>query len=379
MEGQKGYRETGKKPVRYAVVGGYLGAGKTTSLIAFSQYLRMTGRRPAILVNDLGAKNLVDGTVTARAEVCPAMEITGDCICYQTENLVDKLRRFRDADSAEMIFSDIPGCGIGGLDHVYHKLDQEYRGEFRLSPFTAIADPERLRMIMPEKADIHLPEEMRYLFEAQLKEAEVIILNKIDLLTPEERKRFRAFLETTYPHAKVFLMSAKTGENVGVCAEYLMEQDSCLPVKDIGYGGPEFMAAELTMSWYNSQLYFKAAQPLDGNALIEDIMERVRVRLREAGRNVPHLKILAMPAAETAVPEHAKASLTGIDHLVEFERRLPEIYDGIVLVINARAVCESEKLSEILQDAAEEAAEQAGAKMRVYFTECFGMMDEGRL
>ena len=44
MEGQKEKQVTGKKPVRYAVVGGYLGAGKTTSLIAFSQYLRMTGR-----------------------------------------------------------------------------------------------------------------------------------------------------------------------------------------------------------------------------------------------------------------------------------------------------------------------------------------------
>ena len=58
---------------------------------------------------------------------------------------------------------------------------------------------------------------------------------------------------------------------------------------------------------------------------------------------------------------------------------IPIKVSTIILVINARAVCESEKLSEILQDAAEEAAEQAGAKMRVYFTECFGMMDEGRL
>lgn len=367
------------KMVRYVVVGGYLGAGKTTSLISFAQYHRMMGRNPAILVNDLGAKNLVDGSVTEQAGVCPTLEITGDCICYQTENLVDKLRRFRDTEQAEMIFSDIPGCGIGGLDHVYHKLDQEYHGEFRLSPFVAVADPERLRMIMPENADIHLPEEMRYLFDAQLKEAEVIILNKIDLLDEAEREKFRSFLSCTYPHAKLFLMSAKTGENVGVAAEYLFTHDSALPEKDIGCGGPEFAAAEQTMSWYNSQLFFKGEEPLDGNAVIEDMMERIRGKLAAAGRNVPHLKIMAMPAVQSALPEYAKASMIGIDYPVSFESRLPLEYDGVVFVINARAVCESERLSDIMAEAAEEAAQKAGARMRVYFTECFGMMDEGRI
>lgn len=38
--------------------------------------------------------------------------------------------------------SDIPGCGIGALDHVYGNLDKNHKDEFTLAPFTVIADPE---------------------------------------------------------------------------------------------------------------------------------------------------------------------------------------------------------------------------------------------
>ena len=59
-------------------------------------------------------------------------------------------------------------------------------------PFTCIVDPERLRMIMPEAAQISLPSEMRFLLDAQMAEADIIVLNKIDLLTKEELEKREA-------------------------------------------------------------------------------------------------------------------------------------------------------------------------------------------
>ena len=144
---------------KFMVVSGFLGAGKTTSMIAFAEYLNKHGKKASIIANDLGAKNLVDSSFTSTTD-CSVTEITGDCICYQTENLVDKLRRLRDVDNAQITMSDIPGCGVGALDHVYHKLNKEYPGEFDLAPFIVITDPERLKMIMPQKEQINLPEEI---------------------------------------------------------------------------------------------------------------------------------------------------------------------------------------------------------------------------
>jgi len=358
---------------KYVVLGGFLGAGKTTTMIAIAEYLSRHGKKTAILVNDLGAKHLVDGEFTGE-QGCFCDEITGSCICYQTEALVDKLRRFRDCSGADMILSDIPGCGIGALDHVYHKLNREYYGEFSISPFTAVADPERLRVIMPEKADIHLPAEMAYLFDAQLREAEVILLNKIDLLTQDRVRSCMEFLTDTYPQAAVFAVSAKTGVGISTVAEYLCANVSSFPVVDIGYGGPNFIAAEKRLSWYNRKFFVRSpAGPFDGNALIDRLFETIRQKLIAAERNIPHLKVMARGDKGQC----AKASLLGVDYAAEYSTRLSQPQEKLQVILNARAACESEVLDFLMDSALRETVNAFGLKLQVFFTECFGMMDEG--
>ena len=41
--------------------------------------------------------------------------------------------------------SDIPGFGVGALEHVYHGLSEEYPGEFEFAPFTVLIEPRRAR------------------------------------------------------------------------------------------------------------------------------------------------------------------------------------------------------------------------------------------
>lgn len=355
---------------RYVVLGGFLGAGKTTCMIAFSEYLSGRGRKAAILVNDLGSRDLVDGATTEAAGCC-CDQVTGDCICYQTETLVDKLRRFRDSSGADIIFSDIPGCGIGALDHVYHSLARSYPGEFVLCPFTAVADPERLRSIMPEQADLHLPAEMRFLFDAQLKEAELILLNKIDTLDEARRQACLRFLEQTYPQARVLALSARTGEGVAEAVEYLLQAESALPQPDIGYGSQAFMAAEARLCWYDRK-FFAKGDPADGNAFIADLCGSVRQKLRAVGRNVPHLKVRI-----NGVGEYAKASLLGVDYEIGFDARFTRPQGELRGVINARATCESEVLDFLMDAALRESCEKYRMKLRVFFTECFSMVEEG--
>ncbi len=357
---------------KYMILGGFLGAGKTSTMIAFSEYLASRGKKCAILVNDLGAKHLVDGEFTAAADCC-CDEITGGCICYQTENLVDKLRRFRDSSRADIILSDIPGCGIGALDHVYHKLDREYKGEFAICPFVAVADPERLRVIMPERAKLNLPDEMAYLFDAQLREAEVILLNKIDLLTEAERRAYTDYLRSSYPHAQLFAVSAKTGEGIAEAMDWLYSHETAFPTVDIGYGGAEFMAAESRLSWYNRKFFAKKPEAFDGNAFAAALFENIRLKLQAIGRNVPHLKIMARAADGS----FAKASLIGVDYPTEFASRLTQPQTELQVILNARASCESGVLDFLMDAALRETAESCGLELRIFFTECFGMTDEG--
>jgi G3E family GTPase len=61
------------------VVGGFLGAGKTTLILAAARVLQARGVRTAVILNDQGGE-LVD-TRLAEAQGVAADQVTGGCFC----------------------------------------------------------------------------------------------------------------------------------------------------------------------------------------------------------------------------------------------------------------------------------------------------------
>lgn len=360
---------------RFMVVSGFLGAGKTTTMVALTEYINSTGKSAAIIANDLGANYIIDAEYSGRqnVEVTP---IGGNCICYIPDTLIERIERLNKQNPRDIVMSDIPGCGIGALDHVYGNLDKNHKDEFTLAPFTVITDPERLRMIMPEKADIHLPEELKFLLAAQLKEADCVVLNKIDLMTDEEVDRYVKFLEEACPDIPVFAISAKEKKGLEPLVDYLLSAESRVNITDIGYGGPEFISAEKTMSWFNRNVFItsKDGSEFDGNQLVDDLIDEIRDGLIANKRNVPHLKTFAVGKDQ----DYAKFSLIGVDYDIIHDQELQEKTDKLRLVVNARAVCESDLLLDIVDDAFDAIADKYDVKIKLFFNECFGMMDEGR-
>ena len=356
------------------VTSGFLGAGKTTAMIAFANSINKRCGKAAILANDLGASNIVDADYTATTDILTT-QISGNCICYQHENLVDKLRQLA-AGGAVVIMSDIPGCGIGALDHVYLQLEEHEKGEFDLMPFTCIVDPERLRMIMPEAAQINLPREMRFLLEAQMAEADLIVLNKKDLLTNDEVKQRTAFIKAAYPDTSVLVMSALTGDGVDDVVDYLMTHNAAAKHREIGYGSAEFIAAENLLCWYNRRVFLeeKDDKNTDFNAVFSCIFEEIRSGLKANNNNVPHLKMFASGTDG----DFFKASLIGVDYDVEYTRKLTGAYSAISVVINARAAANSQVMAQIVDSALDTAMDRYNLNARTFFMETFGMMEEGK-
>lgn len=362
---------------KYMVTSGFLGAGKTTSMIAFCREInRRNLGNAAIIANDLGAGNVVDAEFCAAAGVM-TLPISGGCICYQHDNLVGKLHQL-EAAGADVIFSDIPGCGIGGRDHVYLELADNEPDEFDLMPFTCIVDPERLRMVMPEQAALNLPEELKFLLDAQMAEADLIVLNKIDTIGEDEAARIVDFIRGIYPHIPVMAMSAMKGSGVGEVVDYLLTHSSKAEHREIGYESEEFFAAESQLSWFNTRVFMQQREDknLDFNQVIADIFEGIREGLKRAGSNVPHLKMFAADSAEE-LTDFFKASLIGVDYEVEYSRKLDRNYSAVSLIINARCAADAVVMTGIVNDAVEAVCGKYDMKARTFFMESFGMMEEG--
>jgi hypothetical protein len=75
---------------RYFMIGGFLGAGKTTAVAALAQRLAQDGRRVGLITNDQGS-GLVD-TAMLRARGFATEEIPGGCFCCRFNSLVAAAR-----------------------------------------------------------------------------------------------------------------------------------------------------------------------------------------------------------------------------------------------------------------------------------------------
>ena len=80
--------ENAPERIRFMVVSGFLGAGKTTAMIAMGEYMDRNYGHVGLIASDLGA-NLVDTNLT-QTSGCTVEEIASGCICYQMDNTIDK-------------------------------------------------------------------------------------------------------------------------------------------------------------------------------------------------------------------------------------------------------------------------------------------------
>ena len=131
---------------KFAVFSGFLGSGKTTTMMALTKYHTAHHGKAAMISNDLGHGVSLADDRFARLSGCNASQITDDCICYVNDKLADRLNGYYD-EGCELVMSDIPGFGVGALEHVYHGLAEKFPGQFELAPFTVLVEPKTVELL----------------------------------------------------------------------------------------------------------------------------------------------------------------------------------------------------------------------------------------
>lgn len=345
---------------KFGVFSGFLGSGKTTAMMALTRH----HGKAAMITNDLGGDGLADHRL-ARLRGCNATELTGECICYQTEKLVERLNSLFDGEGCRLVVSDIPGFGVGALEHVYHTLQERYPGQYDLAPFTVLVEPRTVKLLAEEGGA-----DMAYILNAQLQEADLIVLNKCDLLSREEKAADIAFLRGRYPQAQVIGISALTGEGMETLSRILTREKASMHRPDIGYGGEAFAGAMERISEYYMQYYAAVCcDTFDGNAYLLALAEAAQAGTKARNAEIPHLKLLAWEPEG----EYAKVDLLGTERPVEVNRIFRRPCTELAVVLNASAVCPAEVLDGILTGAVETVSEQYQLELVIYKKECFGM------
>lgn len=348
---------------KFAVVSGFLGAGKTTTMMALTQWIGAHGGRAAMISNDLGGAGLADHKL-AKLSGCNASEITDACICDKRPALLARLRSLF-AEGCELVVSDIPGFGVGALAHVYHGLERDFPGQVDLAPFTVLTEPDAVALLRGGGDP-----DLQYIVHAQLLEADLIVLNKCDCLDAAARAADTEYLKADYPEARVLCLSARTGEGLDALAKALQEGSASMRRPAPACGGPQLRSAMGRMSEYYIQ--YRAVvccDSFDGSAYLLALAERASAEIAAAGYEIPHLKLLAW----TPEGDFGKVDLLGTEKAIELTRPFTKSCTDVAVALNASAACPHKLLDAILTGAAEAISKEYQLELAVFKKEHFGM------
>ena len=317
-----------------------------------------------MISNDLGEGVTLADHRLAVLSGANASEITDECICFCHDVLTERLNAYFD-DGCELVVSDIPGFGVGALEHVYHGLSREYPDAFELGPFTVLIEPRNAALLRGGQGG-----DMAHILRAQLMEADLIVLNKCDLLDDAEREADRAWLAERYPHSRVITISAVTGEGLEELSQALMQGRASMRHPDIDYDDADLQNAMDQLTEYYLQYHAQVCcNDFDGTEYLSDIARMAQAELQAGGFEIPHMKLLAWEPEG----DFGKVDLLGVDRPIEITRRFERPCTEIAVVLNANAACPAARLDEIIMGAVKAASRLYQLELMIFKKDCFNL------
>jgi Ni2+-binding GTPase involved in maturation of urease and hydrogenase len=350
---------------RYVMIGGFLGAGKTTSILRFARWLTDRGLRVGLVTNDQGG-GLVDTAVVA-AHGLPVEEIVGGCFCCRFTSLVEAAESLARDAAPDVLLAEPVGSCTDLVATVSLPLEQIHGDRFAVAPLSVVVDPLRAERVLGLAA-ARLSEHVGYIYRKQLEEAEIVVVNKCDQVDPARRARLRQALADVNPAAEVFEVSARDGTGLEPWFERLLAGRSrATAIADIDYD--RYAEGEALLGWLNAEavLGTVGGDDFDGNATLVSILVRIRADLAAAGLEIAHLK--ATLAVEGDPLELAVANLVRTADEPVLARRLPEPLDAGRLLVNLRAEADPDVLERVVREAV--AACAAGRPCEILHLEHF--------
>src|SRR5947209_20532774 len=89
--------------VRFVMIGGFLGAGKTTTIARLARHYQAQGKRVGVVTNDQ-AHDLVD-TNALRSQGLTVEEVPGACFCCRFDDLVGKVGSLESTERPDVILA----------------------------------------------------------------------------------------------------------------------------------------------------------------------------------------------------------------------------------------------------------------------------------
>ncbi|MDK2891807.1 GTP-binding protein [Methanohalophilus sp.] len=186
------------KNMKVLVIGGFLGSGKTSTILRVSEFLGKKGVKVAIIVNEIGEVG-IDGDVISSYGF-DSIELTSGCICCTLKRdlryTINAIIKDYNPD-----FLLIEPTGIAFPAVIRDEIMLMNLGNVDFAPLVTLIDGSRFKDQMKE---------IKQFSERQIIDAEILAINKVDIVEDLYVSIIESSLKEMNPKARIVRYSAKS-------------------------------------------------------------------------------------------------------------------------------------------------------------------------
>jgi hypothetical protein len=225
-------------------------------------------------------------------------------------------------------------------------LRKIYGDEYAVAPLSVLVDPIRAERVLGLAAGASFSSKVMYVYGKQLEEAEVIVINKCDLLDAARVESLENALRGRYPQADVVRIAARSGMGIDSwLARLSWAELAAETAPEIDY--EIYAEGEALLGWLNASIAIRAASEMDGNELLRGVAARTRAGLKDY--EIAHLKMTLVPDEEGG--DIGVLNLVRTDGVAELSHSLKAPLMAGELLLNLRAEADPELLRVSVLDA----------------------------
>lgn len=324
---------------RYVLIGGFLGAGKTTAILRIAERLAARRQQVGLITNDHSG-GLVD-TALLRSRGFPTAEVSGGCFCCKFNSLMEAAEKLRQEARPDVFIAEPVGSCTDLKATVSYPLRRMYGDHYQIAPLSVLVDPLRAMRVLGLAAGKSFSPKVHYIYAKQLEEAEILVINKCDLLDSAQQAALKTALENRFPGRPVLAISARDGRGIDEWLERILVSPSGdASTMEVDYDA--YAEGEALLGWLNATARVTASVPADGNAFVADLGQAIQTALEADGCEIAHLKMTLEP--DDFGNDLAVANLVQSGRPLELAFQLQESLSRGTLTINLRAEADPDLL-----------------------------------
>ncbi|WP_407355945.1 GTP-binding protein [Methanolobus sp. WCC5] len=179
------------------IIGGFLGSGKTTTMVNMSKYLAMKGYIVALILNEVGEADA--GVCHLKGYSVCTKEITNGCICCTLNvSMKTALTGIRDTYNPDFVIVEPSGLAFPWM--VRENLELMDLGDsMTIAPIVTLIDGVRFKDLMRG---------LRVYATRQIEDSEILAINKADVVDPVQLSLFKDSIGQLNPEATILTMSS---------------------------------------------------------------------------------------------------------------------------------------------------------------------------